>query len=116
MPKTETSDDSDYKPYKSTGDKLIEIWKKGQKIFDMFWEEWRKEYLASLRERTQTKLKSGRVTSQFQPNVKDVVLIKDNTSRGNWKIGKVCKLIKAMMERFDRQSRCFFGKRNRSAA
>ena len=66
---------------------------KGQKVLDAFWKIWREEYLLSLRERTQTKLKCGRVQSPYVPNIGDVVIIKDNTPRGMWKLGRLVKLI-----------------------
>jgi hypothetical protein len=93
IPNTEISNDSDYKPY--TDNKLIEDWKKGQKMLDTFWNIWKKEYILSLRERTQTKLKSGHVSSQFKPNVKDVALLKEDSPRGHWKLGRISKLLKS---------------------
>ncbi|VDI73296.1 Hypothetical predicted protein [Mytilus galloprovincialis] len=50
-------DDPDYSPLESSKEKLLKAWKKGQKLLDSFWNLWRNEYLLSLRERTQTKLK-----------------------------------------------------------
>ena len=60
----------------------------------MFWNIWRNEYLTSLRERTQTKLKDGRVHSHCSPKVNDVVLIKEDTARGNWRFATVIRLVK----------------------
>lgn len=85
--------DKDYSPYDSSSEKLLNMWKKGQKLLDEFWRIWREEYLVSLRERTQTFLKGGRIVSHNIPNIGDIVLIKDNTPRGSWKIGKVQELI-----------------------
>ncbi|XP_053407961.1 uncharacterized protein LOC128559664 [Mercenaria mercenaria] len=85
--------DPDYKPYESSTKKLLKLWNKGQKLLNNFWEIWKKEYLISLRERTQSELKSHRVQSSFKPSVGDVVLIKDDLPRGLWKMGKVIKLI-----------------------
>ena len=42
----------------------------------MFWKSWKHEYLTSLRERTQTCLKTGRVHSEFLPKINDVVIVK----------------------------------------
>ena len=94
IPETEITEDKDYQPYESTVEKLTEMWKKGQRLLDMFWKLWRDEYLISLRERTQTNLKTGRVHAQFEPNINDVVLMKENAPRGNWKFGKVINLLK----------------------
>ena len=69
------------------------MWKKGQKLLDEFWKIWRDEYLCSLRERTQTFLKRERSVSHDFPHIGDTVLIKDNTPRGNWKIGIVHELV-----------------------
>ncbi|XP_060598447.1 uncharacterized protein LOC132752171 [Ruditapes philippinarum] len=87
-----SSDDPDFKVIESSEDKLLAIWKKGQRLLDSFWKIWKDEYLCSLRERTQTNLKQGKHKVQFNPNVGDVVLIKDNTSRGSWRLGKVIHL------------------------
>ena len=86
------SDDPEYKPYESSVDKLLKLWKKGQKMLDTFWQIWRNEYSLSLRERTQSKIKSHRVQSNAFPSVGDVVLIKDNLPRGQWKMGKITEL------------------------
>ncbi|VDI16697.1 Hypothetical predicted protein [Mytilus galloprovincialis] len=86
-------DDPDYSPLESSKEKLLKAWKKGQKLLDSFWNLWRNEYLLSLRERTQTKLKSCRVQSSFLPQIGDVVLIKDNLPRSTWRMGKIVKLI-----------------------
>jgi hypothetical protein len=40
----------------------------------------------------QSKLKSPRIESHFCPSVSDIVLIKDDVSRGEWKFGKVTTL------------------------
>ena len=49
-------EDPSYKPKESSAEKILHIWKKGQKLLDNFWKIWRDEYLTSLRERFQTKL------------------------------------------------------------
>ncbi|XP_045171094.2 uncharacterized protein LOC123533509 [Mercenaria mercenaria] len=66
---------------------------KGQRLLNEFWRIWRDEYLICLRERMQAFLKAGRVVSQNGPKVEDIVLIKDNTPRGSWKIGKIQELL-----------------------
>lgn len=61
--------DPNYLPTETSTDKLLKIWKKGQKILDSFWKIWRDEYLLSLRERKQTKLKCGRIQSPYVPKI-----------------------------------------------
>ena len=95
IPQIEISEDKDFQPAESTTEKLLQMWKKGQRLLDMFWKSWKHEYLTSLRERTQTCLKTGRVHSEFLPKINDVVIVKDDTTRGNWKFGKVTELQKS---------------------
>ena len=84
-----------YNPCETSAEKLLAIWKKGQKVLNLFWKLWRDEYLLSLRERLQTHLKMSRIQSPSEPTIGDIVLIKDETSRGCWKIGKVVHLFKS---------------------
>ena len=52
IPELELDDkDSDFRPSESSSDRLLHIWKKGQKLLDAFWNIWREDYLMSLRER-----------------------------------------------------------------
>ena len=88
-------DDEDYLPHKSSANTLLKMWKKGQKLLNQFWKVWQNEYLLSLRERFQSKLKSGRVQSRFEPNVGDVVIIKEDIPRSCWKFGKITHLVKS---------------------
>ena len=53
--------DVDYNPYDSAAEGLLQTLKKGQNLLKIFWRIWRNEYLLSLREQTQRKLKSGRI-------------------------------------------------------
>lgn len=93
IPEMDNDDeDPEYKPSENSADKLLRIWKKGEKMLEKFWQVWRNEYLLSLRERTQCKHKSPRIQSAVCPNVNDVVLIKDDVPRGQWKLGKLIKL------------------------
>ena len=95
IPQIEISEDKDFQPAESTTEKLLQMWKRGQRLLDMFWKSWKHEYLTSLRERTQTCLKTGRVHSEFLPKINDVVIVKDDTTRRNWKFGKVTELQKS---------------------
>lgn len=80
IPQIEISEDKDFQPAESTTEKLLQMWKKGQRLLDMFWKSWKHEYLTSLRERTQTCLKTGRLHSEFLPKINDVVIVKDDTT------------------------------------
>ncbi|XP_045205909.2 uncharacterized protein LOC123558098 [Mercenaria mercenaria] len=90
-----SEDDPDFKISDNSADKLLQIWKKGQKLLNSFWRIWRDEYLSSLRERTQTLLKHGKNQAKFEPNIGDIVSIKDNVPRGSWRLGKISDLIKS---------------------
>ena len=87
------ANDEDYQPYESTSERLLETWKKGQKLLNVFWKFWRDEYLLSLRERTKCELKSKRKQSHFSPGEGDVVLVKEDIPRGSWRLGKVIRLV-----------------------
>ena len=76
----------------STSQKLLDKWKTGQNYLNQFWKIWSKDYLLNLRERSQL-FKSKKNSSKLVPKVRDVVLIKDNLPRGQWKIGRINKLI-----------------------
>ena len=80
----------------SSAEKLLLIWKKGQRHLNRFWKIWQDNYLLSLRERTQHHVAHGRIQSQNTPKSGDVVLIKDNLPRGSWKLGKIQKLISSL--------------------
>ena len=67
----------------------------GVKYLGSFWKKWSHEYLLSLREPQQTKLKGPRVQSPYTANVGDVVLIRDDLPRGSWRLGRIQELIKS---------------------
>ncbi|CAM1294859.1 Uncharacterised protein r2_g406 [Pycnogonum litorale] len=97
-PVLNTEDDADPEyipPGISSADKLINLWKRSQNILENFWAVWKNQYLTSLRESYKTDIKQSRNTSKFNPNIGDIVLIKGNQSRGSWKLGKICELIKS---------------------
>ena len=62
------NNDMDYNPYESSAERLLQTWKKGQRLLNVFWKIWRDEYLLSLRERAQSKLKTRRVQSDIHPS------------------------------------------------
>eukprot|EP00105_Crassostrea_gigas_P041581 XP_019925729.1 PREDICTED: uncharacterized protein LOC109619637 [Crassostrea gigas] len=88
----EDTEDPEYLPNISSVEKLLQTWKKGQKHLDAFWKTWRDEYLLGLRERTTYRLKERRVKHSEEPQIGDVVLVKDDLPRGSWKIGRLCEL------------------------
>jgi hypothetical protein len=63
---------------------------------------WQNAYLLNLRERTQSKMKSKRTQAEQEPNNGNIVIIKDDITRGNWKFGKIIQ-IKAKMVRYEQQ-------------
>ena len=87
------ANDEDYQPYESTSERLLETWKKGQKLLNVFWKIWRDEYLLSLWKRTKCELKSKHKQSHFSPGEGDVVLVKEDIPRGSWRLGKVIRLV-----------------------
>ncbi|XP_077989886.1 uncharacterized protein LOC144444347 [Glandiceps talaboti] len=86
-------EDYTYHTTPSSTEKLLQIWKRGQRYLNQFWKLWKEDYLLSLRERTRTLLTEQRIQAHTKANVGDVVLIKDNLPRGAWKLGKITYLI-----------------------
>ena len=88
--------DKEYQPNvtMSNAEKLLKVWKWGQRKLKQFWELWRNDYLLSLRERTQMSLKGPKKLSHNAPQVGDVVLIKENLPRGRWRVGVIRQLIR----------------------
>jgi len=62
-------------------------------LLNSLWNSWRQDYLTSLRERTQTRLKTARIQSHLTCNMGGIVLIQDKVPRGSWRLGKVLELI-----------------------
>ena len=92
----ESNEDPDYRNQPlNEGRRLLEMWKKGNKHLDQFWEIWRNHYLLNLRERSQIFMKHSRKQSSKEPQVGDIVQIKDPTPRGSWRIGKITELLKS---------------------
>ena len=78
--------DPDFLSDLSCSQKLLDMWRKGQKHLDMFWKLWFDECVLSLRERTQRHFKAPRIQSSTQPTKGDVVLLKESLPRGTWKL------------------------------
>ena len=62
-----------------------------QRLIQMFWRQWRNEYLTSLREHHWTR----RASYNQKIKVGDVVLIHDDTSRNQWRLGSIIKIHRA---------------------
>lgn len=60
-----------------------------QRLIQIFWKQWRDEYLTSLREYHSTR-KGIRHSQEIR--VGDVVLIHDDTSRNQWRLGLIIEL------------------------
>ena len=78
----------------STAQQILERWKSGQRCLKQFWKIWRNEYLLSLRERGQIWHKKSKGALAQVPKIGDVVLFKEKLPWGQWKVGRINKLIK----------------------
>ena len=76
---------------KSSTDKLVEIWGKGQQHLNSLWKVWKDDYLLNLRERRQTqrKVKGTRIQAAEEPKEGSIVLLKEDLPRGVWKMAKI---------------------------
>ena len=90
----EDSEDEDFNPNISSAETLILAWKKGMKHLNRFWKVWKDDYLLSLRERTQNKLKTPRIHTSSPAKVGHIVVVKDGLPRGCWKLGRIVELLK----------------------
>lgn len=91
----EDVEDPDFIEKVNSVQQLLNLWKKGQNMLNNFWLCWRNDYLQGLRERYQKDIKCSRIESKDKTKLGDVVLIKDNTPRGSWKLGRICELIQS---------------------
>ncbi|UYV77380.1 hypothetical protein LAZ67_15000798 [Cordylochernes scorpioides] len=79
--------------------RLNKRWRKAQRLADMFWMRWRKEYLPTLQRRTKWR---GRVPDV---QVGDMVLVLDESlGRGHWPLGIVEKVFREATKPFALQS------------
>ena len=73
--------------------RLLNIWKKGQNLLEVFRKLWGDDYLLSLWERSKINLKSPRAEAKEIPSKGDIVQIKANIPRRSRKIGKIIELL-----------------------
>jgi hypothetical protein len=86
--------DPEYFRQLSSADKIVELWKKGQRHDDQFWKVWKNQYLLSLREKWQLNVKQPVHKARVKPKLGDIVQIySDSESRGTWKLAKIKRLI-----------------------
>ena len=85
--------DPEYTDKTTSADELLSLWRKGLSHIDRFWKIWSDEYLLSLQECYQQNHRSPRVKSAIQPTVSEVVLLKENSPRGTWKLAVITELI-----------------------
>ena len=78
---------------KSSTDKLVEIWSKGQQHLNSLWRVWKDDYLLNLRERRQKHIKGPQIQAAEEPKVGSIVLLKEDLPRGVWKMAKITELI-----------------------
>ena len=90
---SEDIEDPTYNDNPSTKEILLNTWMKGQNDLETFWKVWKDDYLLNLRERSQIKLKSGRVVANEVPRVGNIVQVKEDLPRGSWKVAKIVELI-----------------------
>jgi len=87
-------DDDDYVPSLNSPQSLLQYWKKNQKQLQLFWNEWSKGYLLSLRESLPLVHKGPRSQIRRQPELGEIVILRDNgLPRRAWKLAKVIELI-----------------------
>ena len=92
LPFTKTPDYTPPGTQKSLADTLLDAWRRGQNLVNHFWQTWKAEYLAALREKQRATLnRKDPTTVQFR-RVGDVVQICDSTSRGYWRLGRITRL------------------------
>ena len=72
-------------------EQVLQRWRKIESSINIFWDIWRKFYLASLRESSKVGFKN-RNTAEIKPKINDVVLIQSNLSRSQWPIAVITKL------------------------
>jgi hypothetical protein len=92
LPVISAVEDEEYLPprRKNVAQALLLSWRQGQRLLNVFWDIWRNEYLAALRERNDSK--AQRHTATCGPKIGATVLIKDSLPRCRWKMGRIKEL------------------------
>ena len=80
-----------------------------QRLMQMFWRQWRNEYLTSLREHHWTR----RASYNQKIKVGDVVLMHDDTSRNQWRLVSIIKIHRAKDDLIRAQGRLPFERKIR---
>lgn len=75
-----------------TRKELIDLWKRGQRHLDQYWDVFRNLYLKGLREKWFPTLHQPHCKASSSPKVGDIVHIKGSGNRGTWKLGKILEL------------------------
>ncbi|XP_068738134.1 uncharacterized protein [Montipora capricornis] len=86
-----TEEDPEYLPNDLTPTEFTKKFRYHQRLMQMSWRQWRNEYLTSLREHHWTR----RASYNQKIKVGDVVLIHDDTSRNQWRLGSIIKVHRA---------------------
>uniref|UniRef100_A0A914LY07 Integrase catalytic domain-containing protein n=1 Tax=Meloidogyne incognita TaxID=6306 RepID=A0A914LY07_MELIC len=77
----------------STAKQLQNRWKETQKIFNKFWENWVKNYLVTLRDKSGWNHQNGRSTILRQPEIGEIVNIQqEGQPRNTWPLGRILEL------------------------
>ena len=91
---TEVQIDKDFKPSNTKpAEILMETWKKGQAHLNRLWKIWYSHYILSLRERYQTHIQEVKKVSKCEPQIGEIVHVKEELPRGRWKLGRIEELI-----------------------
>ena len=90
-PSPDNSDDPEYVPNPTSAHDLVTLWAKGERLLNAFWQQWRNEYLAELRDRHQRLHQRGRAPTAA-PAVGSIVLLADDAPRATWRLARIVDL------------------------
>jgi hypothetical protein len=90
----EREEDPDYLPYTKDADDFKSLYARNVKKFDNVWKFWNTSYLQELRaaQNLHHKCQKGQIFRE--PQLGEVVLVRENTPRSTWKMGRVIKKYK----------------------
>ena len=91
LPSQDNSDDPEYVPNATPAHDLVTLWAKGERLLNAFWQQWRNEYLAELRDRHQRLQQRGKATTAA-PAVGSIVLLADDAPRATWRLARIVDL------------------------